>query len=48
VDNVLVWIVWLVAAFACLGSGAAVVSFANPFYSALARQPVRDRTGLPE
>ena len=35
-DNVLVWIVWLVAAFACLGSGAAVVSFANPFYSALA------------
>jgi NADH-quinone oxidoreductase subunit J len=34
--NVLVWIVWLVAAFACLSSGAAVVSFSNPFYSALA------------
>jgi NADH-quinone oxidoreductase subunit J len=36
VGNVLVWAVWFVAAFACLGSGAAVVSFANPFYSALA------------
>ena len=24
------------AAFACLGSGAAVVSFSNPYYSALA------------
>ena len=34
--NFLVWVVWFVAAFACLGSGAAVVSFANPFYSALA------------
>ena len=34
--NVLVWIVWVVAAFACLGSGTAVVSFTNPFYSALA------------
>jgi NADH-quinone oxidoreductase subunit J len=34
--NVLVWAVWFVAAFACLGSGAAVVSFGNPFYSALA------------
>src|SRR5262245_65401797 len=34
--NVLVWIVWIVAAFACLGSAAAVVSFSNPFYSALA------------
>ncbi|MFL5918576.1 MAG: NADH-quinone oxidoreductase subunit J [Gaiellaceae bacterium] len=32
----LVWIVWLAAAFACLASGAAVVSFSNPFYSALA------------
>jgi NADH-quinone oxidoreductase subunit J len=28
--------VWFVAAFACLGSGVAVVSFSNPFYSALA------------
>jgi NADH-quinone oxidoreductase subunit J len=34
--NVLVWLVWVVAAFACLGSGVAVVSFSNPFYSALA------------
>ncbi len=34
--NVLVWMVWLGAAFACLASGIAVVSFANPFYSALA------------
>jgi len=34
--NFLVWVVWIVAAFACLGSGAAVVSFTNPFYSALA------------
>ena len=36
VGNVLVWAVWLVAAFACLGSAVAVVSFSNPFYSALA------------
>jgi NADH-quinone oxidoreductase subunit J len=36
VGNILVWIVWFVAAFACLGSGIAVVTFANPFYSALA------------
>src|ERR671925_537799 len=34
--NVLVWIVWLAAAFACLGSGIAVISFTNPFFSALA------------
>jgi NADH:ubiquinone oxidoreductase subunit 6 (subunit J) len=34
--NVLVWMVWIVAAFACIGSGVAVVSFSNPFYSALA------------
>ena len=34
--NFLVWAVWLVAAFACLGSGIAVVSFTNAFYSALA------------
>jgi NADH-quinone oxidoreductase subunit J len=33
--NVLVWIVWFAAAFACLGSAAAVVTFSNPFYSAL-------------
>ncbi|HET8608011.1 MAG TPA: NADH-quinone oxidoreductase subunit J [Gaiellaceae bacterium] len=34
--NVLIWIVWVLAAFACLGSGLAVVTFTNPFYSALA------------
>jgi NADH-quinone oxidoreductase subunit J len=34
--DVIVWIVWVIAAFACLGSGIAVVSFTNPFYSALA------------
>jgi NADH-quinone oxidoreductase subunit J len=34
--NVLVWVVWILAAFACLGSGVAVVTFGNPFYSALA------------
>jgi NADH-quinone oxidoreductase subunit J len=34
--NVVVWIVWVVAGFACLGSAIAVVSFSNPFYSALA------------
>ena len=34
--NVLVWIVWFGAAFACLASGIGVVSFRNPFYSALA------------
>jgi NADH-quinone oxidoreductase subunit J len=35
-SNVLVWIVWIVAASACLASGVAVISFSNPFYSALA------------
>ena len=34
--NVLVWVVWVVAAFACLGSAIAVISFSNPFFSALA------------
>ena len=34
--NILVWIVWVAAAFACLASGVAVVSFENPFFSALA------------
>jgi NADH-quinone oxidoreductase subunit J len=34
--NVLVWIVWIVAALALLASGLAVVLFANPFFSALA------------
>jgi NADH-quinone oxidoreductase subunit J len=30
-----VWVVWFVAAGACLGSGIAVVSLNNPFYAAL-------------
>ena len=34
--NFLVWVVWVVAAFGCLASALAVVSFRNPFYSALA------------
>jgi NADH-quinone oxidoreductase subunit J len=34
--SVLVWIVWVLAGFTCLASGVAVVSFSNPFYSALA------------
>lgn len=34
--DVIVWIVWVVAALALLGSGFAVVLFSNPFYSALA------------
>jgi len=34
--GVLVWIVWVAAGFSCLASGIAVVSFSNPFYSALA------------
>jgi len=36
VGNFIVWLVWLAATAACIGSGVAVVSFANPFYSALA------------
>jgi NADH-quinone oxidoreductase subunit J len=36
VGNIVVWLVWVGAALACLGSGVAVVSFTNPFYSALA------------
>ena len=34
--NVLVWVVWFLAAGGCLASGIAVVSVTNPFYSALA------------
>ena len=34
--NFLVWTIWIVAAAACLGSAIAVVSFTNPFFSALA------------
>ena len=33
--NFLVWVVWFFAAFACLASALGVVSFSNPFYSAL-------------
>src|ERR1044071_2265861 len=33
--NFLVWVVWFFAAFACLATALAVVSFSNPFYSAL-------------
>jgi len=35
-SNVFVWIVWIMAAFGCVGSAVAVISFSNPFYSALA------------
>ena len=34
--DLVVWVVWVVAVFACLGSGVAVITFTNPFYSALA------------
>ena len=34
--NILVWVVWVAAALACLASAVAVISFSNPFYSALA------------
>ena len=33
--NVLVWLVWLVAAAACVGSGLRVITASNPFSSAL-------------
>jgi NADH:ubiquinone oxidoreductase subunit 6 (subunit J) len=33
--NFLVWVVWVFATAACLGSAVAVISFQNPFYSAL-------------
>jgi NADH-quinone oxidoreductase subunit J len=36
VGNFLVWVIWFLAAFGCLASGLAVVTFRNPFYSALA------------
>ena len=35
-EEILVWIVWVGAAFTLLSSGLAVILFANPFYSALA------------
>jgi NADH:ubiquinone oxidoreductase subunit 6 (subunit J) len=34
--NFLVWVVWVLAAFACVASALGVVSFRNPFFSALA------------
>ena len=34
--NLVVWVVWVAAAFVCLASAIAVVSFTNPFFSALA------------
>ena len=34
--NFIVWCVWIGAAFGCLASAIAVVSFRNPFFSALA------------
>ena len=34
--DALVWLIWFVAAFGCLGSGVAVISFSNPFFSAIA------------
>ncbi len=34
--NFIVWCVWVVAAFVCIASALAVVSFSNPFFSALA------------
>jgi NADH:ubiquinone oxidoreductase subunit 6 (subunit J) len=34
--NFVVWCVWVGAAFVCIASALAVVSFANPFFSALA------------
>jgi NADH:ubiquinone oxidoreductase subunit 6 (subunit J) len=36
VEEFLVWAIWVAAALGCLGSGVAVVTLANPFYSALA------------
>ena len=35
-SNVVVWIVWFVAASACIASAIGVVSLRNPFFSALA------------
>jgi NADH-quinone oxidoreductase subunit J len=34
--NFIVWVVWCGAAFACIASALGVVSFKNPFFSALA------------
>jgi NADH-quinone oxidoreductase subunit J len=34
--NFIVWVIWCVAAFACIASALGVISFKNPFFSALA------------
>src|SRR5579862_2944816 len=34
-ENFIVWCVWVIAAFACLSSALGVVTFRNPFFSAL-------------
>src|SRR3954452_18947728 len=34
--NFVVWCVWVAAAFACVASALGVISFRNPFFSALA------------
>jgi NADH-quinone oxidoreductase subunit J len=33
--SVLVWLLWVLAAATCIGTGVAVITLANPFYSAL-------------
>jgi NADH:ubiquinone oxidoreductase subunit 6 (subunit J) len=35
-EDVLVWTIWILAAAGCLASGLAVITFTNPFFSALA------------
>jgi len=35
VANFIVWVVWCGAAFSCIASALAVISFRNPFFSAL-------------
>src|SRR5271163_2856078 len=34
--NFIVWCVWIAAAFVCIASALAVVTFSNPFFAALA------------
>jgi NADH-quinone oxidoreductase subunit J len=36
VGDFLVWVIWFVAAVGAVGSGVAVISLSNPFYSAIA------------
>jgi NADH:ubiquinone oxidoreductase subunit 6 (subunit J) len=35
-SNFIIWCVWVISAFACVASAIAVVTFRNPFFSALA------------